>query len=102
MHAKADGRLSEGHPRAAPTTILAVDLYDTALVLEEFWKVIICGSGCVVIASLSGHRLGTLTAEQNEALGRTPAHELLALPMLQPEGEGGRYVESRSDSAITA
>ena len=39
----------------------------------------------MVIASQSGHRLGPLTAEEHEALARTPADELLALPMLQPD-----------------
>jgi NAD(P)-dependent dehydrogenase (short-subunit alcohol dehydrogenase family) len=71
--------------QAAPATILAVDLYGTALVLEEFGKVIARGGAGVVIASQSGHRLGALTAEQNKALATTPADELLALPMLQPD-----------------
>jgi NAD(P)-dependent dehydrogenase (short-subunit alcohol dehydrogenase family) len=40
---------------------------------------------CVVIASQSGHRLPALPPEQNKALAITPADELLALPMLQPD-----------------
>jgi NAD(P)-dependent dehydrogenase (short-subunit alcohol dehydrogenase family) len=71
--------------QAAPETILAVDLYGTALVLEEFGNVIASGGSGVVIASQSGHRLGALTAEQNEALALTPADELLALPFLEPD-----------------
>ena len=71
--------------QASPATILSVDLYGTALVLEEFGDVIAPGGAGVVIASQSGHRLGPLTAEQDEALTRTPADELLALPMLQPD-----------------
>ena len=71
--------------QASPATILSVDLYGTALVLEEFGNVIAAGGSCVVIASMSGHRLPPLTAEQNEALATTPTDELLALPMLQPE-----------------
>jgi NAD(P)-dependent dehydrogenase (short-subunit alcohol dehydrogenase family) len=47
--------------QASPTTILAVDLYGTALVLEEFGNVIAHGGAGVVIASQSGHRLGALT-----------------------------------------
>jgi NAD(P)-dependent dehydrogenase (short-subunit alcohol dehydrogenase family) len=70
--------------QASPATILAVDLYGTALVLEEFGKVIAQSGAGVVIASQSGHRLGALTAEQDKALATTPADELLALPMLQP------------------
>jgi NAD(P)-dependent dehydrogenase (short-subunit alcohol dehydrogenase family) len=64
--------------------ILAVDLYGTAVVLEEFGNVIAPGGAGVVIASQSGHRLGALTAEQDQALATTPAEELLKLPMLQP------------------
>lgn len=69
--------------QASPATILNVDLYGTALVLEEFGNVIARGGSGVVIASQSGHRLGALTAEQDKALATTPTEELLALPMLQ-------------------
>ena len=71
--------------QASPATILAVDLYGTALVLEEFGSVIAPGGSCVVIASMSGHRLPALTAEQDKALATTPADDLLALAMLQPD-----------------
>ena len=71
--------------QASPVTILAVDLYGTALVLEEAGNVIARGGAGVVIASQSGHRLGALTADQNAALATTPADELLKLPMLQPD-----------------
>jgi NAD(P)-dependent dehydrogenase (short-subunit alcohol dehydrogenase family) len=71
--------------QASPATILKVDLYGTALVLEEFGNVIARGGAGVVISSQSGHRLPALTPEQNKALATTPADELLALPMLQPE-----------------
>lgn len=71
--------------QATPETILKVDLYGTALVLEEFGKVIAPGGSGVVIASQSGHRLAPLTTEQNAALAMTPVEELLKLPMLQPD-----------------
>jgi len=71
--------------QAPPATILAVDLYGTALVLEEFGNVIATGGAGVVIASQSGHRLGALTAEQDAALATTPADALLQLPMLQSD-----------------
>jgi NAD(P)-dependent dehydrogenase (short-subunit alcohol dehydrogenase family) len=71
--------------QASPETILSVDLYGTALVLEEFGNVIAPGGSGVVIASQSGHRLGALTAEEDAALAMTPADELLALPMLRPD-----------------
>ena len=70
--------------QASPPTILRVDLYGTAVVLEEFGNVIASGGAGVVIASQSGHRLGALTDEQDAALAMTPADQLLALEMLQP------------------
>lgn len=69
--------------QATPATILKVDLYGTALILEEFGNVIADGGAGVVIASQSGHRLPGLSTEQNAALATTPTGELLALPMLQ-------------------
>jgi NAD(P)-dependent dehydrogenase (short-subunit alcohol dehydrogenase family) len=69
--------------QASPETILRVDLYGTALLLEEFGKVIAEGGAGVVIASQSGHRLPPLSIEQNHALAATPVEELLKLPMLQ-------------------
>jgi len=71
--------------QASPATILKVDLYGTALVLEEFGNVIADGGAGVVIASQSGHRLPGLSTEQNAALALTPVEDLLALPMLQPD-----------------
>lgn len=71
--------------QASPATILKVDLYGTALVLEEFGNVIARGGAGVVIASQSGHRLPPLTVEQNRALATTPVEELLSLPFLQPD-----------------
>ncbi|KQV32924.1 SDR family oxidoreductase [Massilia sp. Root335] len=71
--------------QAAPETILRVDLYGTAVVLEEFGDVIAPGGSAVVIASQSGHRLPALTEAQDKALALTPAEDLLALPMLQPD-----------------
>jgi NAD(P)-dependent dehydrogenase (short-subunit alcohol dehydrogenase family) len=71
--------------QASPETILKVDLYGTALVLEEFGNVIARGGSCVVIASQSGHRLPALTPEQDKQLATTPVDALLALPMLQPD-----------------
>jgi NAD(P)-dependent dehydrogenase (short-subunit alcohol dehydrogenase family) len=70
--------------QASPETILKVDIYGTALVLDEFGNVIANGGAGVVIASQSGHRLPALTPEQDKALATTPADELLSLPMLQP------------------
>jgi NAD(P)-dependent dehydrogenase (short-subunit alcohol dehydrogenase family) len=71
--------------QASPATVLKVDLYGTALLLEEFGKVIVSGGSGVVIASQSGHRLPPLSPEQNKALATAPAAELLDLPFLQPD-----------------
>ena len=71
--------------QASPETILKIDLYGTALVLEVFGNVIAPGGAGVVIASMSGHRLPSLSAEQNAALATTPVEELLDLPLLQPD-----------------
>jgi len=70
--------------QASPETILKVDLYGTALVLEAFGAVIAERGAGVVIASQSGHRLPALTAEQNKALATAPVEELLRLAFLQP------------------
>jgi NAD(P)-dependent dehydrogenase (short-subunit alcohol dehydrogenase family) len=70
--------------QASPETILKVDLYGTALVLEEFGRVIADGGSGVMIASQSGHRLPPLSIEQNDALATTPVEDLLKQPMVQP------------------
>jgi len=69
--------------QASPETVLHVDLYGTALLLEEFGNVIARGGSGVVIASQSGHRLPPLSVEQSKALATTPVEELLQLPFLQ-------------------
>jgi NAD(P)-dependent dehydrogenase (short-subunit alcohol dehydrogenase family) len=71
--------------QASPATILKVDLYGTAVVLEEFGDVVALGGSGVVISSQSGHRLPPLTREENKALATTPVEELLDLPFLQPD-----------------
>jgi NAD(P)-dependent dehydrogenase (short-subunit alcohol dehydrogenase family) len=69
--------------QASPETVLHVDLYGTALVLEEFGNVMASGGSGVVISSQSGHRLPALSEEQNRALALTPTEALLKLPFLQ-------------------
>lgn len=69
--------------QASPATIFKVDLYGTALVLEEFGNVIENGGSGVVIASQSGHRLPSLTTEQDKELATTPTEDLLSLPILK-------------------
>jgi NAD(P)-dependent dehydrogenase (short-subunit alcohol dehydrogenase family) len=70
---------------ATPDRILAVDLHGSAMVLEEFERVIAPGGAGVLISSMAGHMPAPLPPEQDEALAHRPADELLALPFLQPE-----------------
>lgn len=73
-------------PSQAPVeAILKVDLYGTAVLLEEVGKVIAPGGVGVTISSQSGHRMKQLTPEEDELLACTPTEELLKLPLLQPE-----------------
>ena len=73
-------------PSQAPIeAILKVDLYGTAVLLEEVGKVIAPGGVGVTISSQSGHRMKQLTPEEDEQLACTPTEELLSLPLLQPE-----------------
>ena len=73
-------------PSQAPIeAILKVDLYGTAVLLEEVGKVIASGGVGVTISSQSGHRMKQLTPEEDEQLACTPTEDLLILPLLQPE-----------------
>ena len=73
-------------PSQAPIeTILKVDLYGTAVLLEEVGKVIKEGGVGVTISSQSGHRMPALSAEADEQLACTPTEELLELEILKPE-----------------
>ena len=73
-------------PSQAPVeTILNVDLYGTAVLMEEVGKVIAPGGVGVTISSQSGWRMPALTAEEDALLATTPTEELLSLEILQPE-----------------
>ena len=73
-------------PSQAPIeTILKVDLYGTAVLLEEVGKVIAEGGCGVTISSQSGWRMPQLTAEEDRQLATTPTEELLSLPLLRKE-----------------
>lgn len=73
-------------PSQAPIeAILKVDLYGTAVLLEEVGKVITPGGVGVTISSQSGHRMKQLTPEEDEQLACTPTEELLKLPLLRTE-----------------
>lgn len=71
--------------QASPETILKVDLYGTAVLLEEVGRVIARGGAGVTVSSQSGHRLPALAPEVDELLATTPAEELLSLEVLRPQ-----------------
>ena len=73
-------------PSQAPIeAILNVDLYGTAVLLEEVGKVIKEGGCGITISSQSGHRMKQLTPIEDEQLATTPTEELLNLEILQPK-----------------
>lgn len=71
--------------QASIEAILKVDLYGTAVLLEEVGKVIKEGGVGVTISSQSGHRMPTLTVDEDEQLATTPTGKLLSLDILQPQ-----------------
>ena len=71
--------------QASIEAILKVDLYGTAVLLEEVGKVIADGGVGVTISSQSGHRMAQLSAREDELLATTPTEELLKLDMLKPQ-----------------
>ena len=71
--------------QASIESILKVDLYGTAVLLEEVGKVIKPGGVGVTISSQSGHRMPALTPEEDEQLATTPTEQLLSLDILQPQ-----------------
>ena len=70
---------------APPERVLAVDLYGSAVVFEEFERVIAEGGSGLIVSSMAGHMMPSLPKEQNQALAFTPADELLKLPFLGPD-----------------
>lgn len=73
-------------PSQAPIeAILRVDLYGTAVLLEEVGQVIRAGGVGVTISSQSGHRMPALSPEADAQLACTPTEKLLQLEILQPE-----------------
>ena len=73
-------------PSQAPVeAILKVDLYGTAVLLEEVGMAIKSGGAGVTISSQSGHRMPALSPEADEQLATTPTEELLELDILKPE-----------------
>ncbi len=68
-------------PSQAPIeAILKVDLYGTAVLLEEMGKGIAPGGVGVTISSQSGHRMKQLTPEEDEQLACTPTENCSNCP----------------------
>src|SRR5271165_963987 len=70
---------------APPERILAVDLYGSAVVFEEFERVITPGGAGLIVSSMAGHMSSGLPADQEHDLAFAPADELLAKPFLGPD-----------------
>ena len=70
---------------ASVAKILAVDLYGTAVMLEEFGEVVASGGAGLIVSSAAGHMMPALPQDQNEALARAPADELLDLAFLHED-----------------
>lgn len=73
--------------QASAEAILAVDLLGVALVLDEFGEVVTPGGAGVVIASMAGHMVPPLTAEQERSLAHSPPGELLQLDFISSIGD---------------
>lgn len=75
--------------QASPQAIVAVDVVGTALVLEEFGRIVAAGGTGIVISSQAGHMIPPLADDQNRALARTPAAELGGLDLLTAVDSSG-------------
>lgn len=71
--------------QASIETILKVDLYGSAVMMEEVGKVIAAGGNGIMISSQSGFRMPSLTSEEDKLLATMPTEELLHLDILRPE-----------------
>ena len=89
--------------QASKDQVIAVDLVGTAIAIEEFGRVIAPGGAGLVIASMAGHMLPALSADQDEALARTPADGLAALDMLSDEAvpnSGAAYAVAKRANSL--
>jgi NAD(P)-dependent dehydrogenase (short-subunit alcohol dehydrogenase family) len=87
-------------PNMAPTEkILEVDLYGSAVVFEEFERVIASGGSGLIISSMAGHMMPPLPQDQERKLAFAHADELLALPFLKdvPNSLVGYMIAKRAN-----
>ena len=85
---------------APPAKVLEVDLYGSAVVFEEFERVIAEGGAGLVISSMAGHMMPPLPPEQEHVLAFAPADELLDLPFLKdvPDSLVGYMIAKRANN----
>lgn len=84
---------------APPEQVLKVDLYGSAVVFEEFERVIAPGGAGLIISSMAGHMMRQLPEDQEEALAYLPADALLDLQFLKdiPNSLVGYMVAKRAN-----
>jgi NAD(P)-dependent dehydrogenase (short-subunit alcohol dehydrogenase family) len=84
---------------APPQKVLEVDLYGSAVVFEEFERVIAPGGAGLIISSMAGHMMRQLPEDQEHALAFAPADELLDLPFLKdmPNSLVGYMIAKRAN-----
>lgn len=89
---------------APPEQVLNVDLYGSAVVFEEFERVIAPGGAGLIISSMAGHMVRQLPEDQEEALAHLPADELLDLQFLKdiPNLLVGYMVAKRANQLHTS
>ena len=84
---------------APPAKVIEVDLYGSALVFEEFGKLVAPGGAGLIISSMAGHMMRQLPEDQEHALAFAPADELLDLPFLKdvPNSLVGYMIAKRAN-----
>ena len=84
---------------ATPEKVLEVDLYGSAVVFEEFERVIAPGGAGLIISSMAGHMMRQLPEDHELALAHLPADELLTLPFLKdvPNSLVGYMIAKRAN-----
>lgn len=75
--------------QASARAVIAIDVVGTALVLEEFGRVITPGGTGIIVASQAGYMAPPLNTEDAAALASTPARQLATLPLLNSVTDSG-------------
>jgi len=88
--------------QASPETILRIDLYGTAVVLEEFGRVMAHDGSGVVISPQSGHRLPALTVEQAKRAGTPDEVGAVGALLMGPDGGFITGSDFLMDGGVTA